>query len=199
MCELVRRAMRGRARRRLGADLCASGVRQARRTRALACAAAGAAAATSRTCAAEVDAAARAVDELIGIARRTRRTPRSYHLKAAGAAASRCSKGAIARIARAARAEASTSAPTCHPYLAGASGLDASVPPWAGRRARRLDSAPAGPRAAPRDRRADRPPDPSESLYAAAGSADNVRLLGFPQPSAAGLRQAEPGRGRRAA
>ena len=70
-----------------------------------------------------------AIDELIAIARVTGQHAEIYHLKAAGAAAWRRMAEAIARI-EAARAEGLDVSANMYPYVAGASGLDAAMPPW---------------------------------------------------------------------
>jgi len=124
-----------------------------------------------------------AIDELIAIARVTGQHAEIYHLKAAGAKAWPLLERAIARI-EAARAEGLDVSANMYPYVAGASGLDAAMPPWVqadghsawlarlrdpALRARLLAEIAA--------------PSPDwESLYAAAGSAENVRLLGFHHP-----------------
>ncbi len=121
-----------------------------------------------------------AVDELIDVARATRLHAEIYHLKGAGAAAWPLMEAAIARI-EAARAEGLDVSANMYPYLAAASGLDAAMPPAAqegGHRAwlERLRD----PESRARIVREIAQPSPEwESLYAAAGSAENVRLLGF--------------------
>lgn len=121
-----------------------------------------------------------AIDELIDIARATRAHAEIWHFKAAG----RCNwpllEAAIERIEHA-REEGLDVSANVYPYLAGASGFDAAMPPWVqeGGQARWLE------RLRDPDIRAQvvkeiAEPSPSwESLYAAAGSAENVRLLGF--------------------
>ena len=121
-----------------------------------------------------------AVDELIDIARATRCHAEIWHFKAAGRDNWPLLAQAIRRI-EAARAEGLDIGANVYPYLAGASGFDASMPPWVqeGGHAewlarlrdpeirrqviKEIETADAG----------------WESLYSAAGSADNVRLLGF--------------------
>jgi N-acyl-D-amino-acid deacylase len=124
-----------------------------------------------------------AVEELISIARLTGQHAEIYHLKAAGAAAWPLMAQAIERI-EAARAEGLDVSANMYPYIAGASGLDASMPPWVqadgqGAWMARLRD----PALRNRILAEIAAPSPDwESLYAAAGSADNVRLLGFHNP-----------------
>ena len=185
MCELVRQAMRegalGVGSALIYAPAAFAGPAE---LEALACAAAESGGGYISHLRSESTRLLEAVDELIGIARRTRQHAEIYHLKAAGAAAWPLLEPAIARI-EAARAEGLDVSANMYPYLAGASGLDASMPPWAQEgghvawMARLRDPAQRREIVAQIAR-----PDPSwESLYAAAGSADNVRLLGFHNPA----------------
>jgi N-acyl-D-amino-acid deacylase len=125
-----------------------------------------------------------ALDELIAIARLTGQHAEVYHLKAAGASSWPLMAQAIARI-EAARAEGLDVSANMYPYVAGASGLDASMPPWVqadghGAWLARLRD----PALRQRILAEIAAPSPQwESLYAAAGSADNVRLLGFHSPA----------------
>lgn len=70
-----------------------------------------------------------ALDELIGIARATGAHAEVYHLKAAGERNWPKMAQAIARI-EAARREGLRITADMYPYTAGATGLDASMPPW---------------------------------------------------------------------
>jgi N-acyl-D-amino-acid deacylase len=125
-----------------------------------------------------------AIDELIAIARATGQHAEIYHLKAAGARAWPLMAAAIARI-EAARAEGLDVSANMYPYLAGASGLDAAMPPWV------QEGGHGAWLARLRDPVLRRQvvaqiahPEPEwESLYAAAGSAGNVRMLGFHSPA----------------
>ena len=70
-----------------------------------------------------------AVDELITIARRARVPAEIYHLKAAGRANWGKLDSVIARVERA-RAEGLRITADMYTYTAGATGLDAAMPPW---------------------------------------------------------------------
>ena len=70
-----------------------------------------------------------AVDELIDIARATREHAEVWHFKAAGRRNWPLLDAAVARI-EAARAEGLDVSANVYPYLAGASGFDAAMPPW---------------------------------------------------------------------
>lgn len=123
-----------------------------------------------------------AVDELVAVARATRARAEVFHLKAAGREAWPLLDEAVRRL-QSARAEGLDVGANMYPYVAAASGLDAAMPPWVqeggheewlGRlrepavRARVVAEIEA--------------PGGWESLYAAAGSAEGVRLLGFRNP-----------------
>ncbi|MBM4192417.1 MAG: D-aminoacylase [Gammaproteobacteria bacterium] len=121
-----------------------------------------------------------AVEELIDIAKATRTHAEIWHFKAAGRNNWRLLAAAIDRI-ETARAEGLDISANVYPYLAGASGFDAAMPPWV--------------QEGGHDKWIERLRDSSireqvvkeiegmypewESLYAAAGSAENVQLLGF--------------------
>ncbi|MFO0041627.1 MAG: N-acyl-D-amino-acid deacylase family protein, partial [Pseudomonadota bacterium] len=77
----------------------------------------------------EADRFVEALDELIAIARDAGVRAEVYHLKAAGRHNWPKMAQAIARI-EAARAEGLPVAATRYPYVAGAPGLDAAMPPW---------------------------------------------------------------------
>jgi N-acyl-D-amino-acid deacylase len=125
-----------------------------------------------------------AVDELIGIARRARVPAEIYHLKAAGRANWGKLDSLIARVERA-RAEGLRITADMYTYTAGATGLDAAMPPWVqegGLEAwrRRLQDPAIRERVA-REMRT--PTGAWENLYLAAGSPENVLLVGFKQDS----------------
>jgi N-acyl-D-amino-acid deacylase len=121
-----------------------------------------------------------AVDELIRISREARIPAEIYHLKAAGQSNWPKMDQVIARI-EAARREGLKITADMYTYPAGATGLDASMPPWV------LDGGydAAYKRLADPDTRkkiADAirtPSDDWENLYRAAGSADRVLLVEF--------------------
>ncbi len=125
-----------------------------------------------------------AVDELITIARRARVPAEIYHLKAAGRANWGKLDSVIARVERA-RAEGLRITADMYTYTAGATGLDAAMPPWVqegGLEAwrRRLQDPAIRARVA-REMRT--PTTAWENLYLAAGSPENVLLVGFKQDS----------------
>jgi N-acyl-D-amino-acid deacylase len=70
-----------------------------------------------------------ALDELIAISRATGARAQVYHMKPAGEANWHLSEAGIARL-NAARAEGLDVTADVYTYLAGATGLDASMPPW---------------------------------------------------------------------
>ena len=125
-----------------------------------------------------------AVDELIGIAREARVPAEIYHLKAAGVQNWPKLDSVIAKV-EAARAEGLRITADMYTYTAGATGLDAAMPPWVqegGLRpwiARLRD--PATRQRVMREMRT--PTDAWESLYLLAGSAERVLLSGFKQDS----------------
>jgi N-acyl-D-amino-acid deacylase len=121
-----------------------------------------------------------AIDELIEIARRAKAPAEIYHLKAAGRANWTKLDGAIRKI-EAARAEGLRITADMYTYTAGATGLDASMPPWVqegGTEAwiARLEDPAIRARVA-----AEMKVDATdwENLYAAAGSPDGLLLVGF--------------------
>lgn len=121
-----------------------------------------------------------AVDELIDIARATRAHAEIWHFKAAGRAHWPLLEEAIARI-EAARDEGLDVGANVYPYLAGASGFDAAMPPWVqeGGHVQWLEQL-RDPEVRRRVvKEIESMNSEWESLYAAAGSAENVRLLGF--------------------
>ena len=125
-----------------------------------------------------------AVDELITIARTAGVPAQIYHLKAAGVDNWPKMDTVIARV-EAARAEGLEITADMYTYTAGATGLDAAMPPWVqegGLREwiRRLRDPATRARVA-REMRT--PTDAWESLYLLAGSPDQVLLVGFKQDS----------------
>jgi N-acyl-D-amino-acid deacylase len=125
-----------------------------------------------------------AVIELITIARDAGVPAEIYHLKAAGSANWPKMDSVIAMV-EAARAEGLRITADMYTYTAGATGLDAAMPPWVqegGHDAwvERLRD-PAVRRRVAREMRT--PTDAWENLYLAAGSPGNVLLVGFRQDS----------------
>jgi N-acyl-D-amino-acid deacylase len=121
-----------------------------------------------------------AVEELMTIARESGARAEIYHLKAAGEANWPKMAGVLARIdsARAAGLEITAD---IYPYTAGATGLDAAMPPWVQEGgyaawAKRLQD-PAIRRKVAQEMRT--PTDQWESLLLAAGSPERVVLAGF--------------------
>jgi N-acyl-D-amino-acid deacylase len=125
-----------------------------------------------------------ALDELIRIAREANVSAEVYHLKAAGQKNWPKLEEAIARI-DAARAEGLHITADMYTYTAGATGLDAAMPPWVqegGLRewiGRLRD--PAIRERVVREMRT--PTDEWESLYLLSGSPDRVLLVAFKQDS----------------
>jgi len=125
-----------------------------------------------------------AIDETIDIARQAGIRTEIYHLKAAGEENWPKMKQAIERIEAARHAGVPLTA-NMYPYTAGATGLDAAMPPWVQEGGldawvKRLQQPDVRARVARemRTRSAD-----WESLYAAAGSAERVLFIGFKNPS----------------
>jgi N-acyl-D-amino-acid deacylase len=125
-----------------------------------------------------------AVDELLTIARRAGVPAEIYHLKAAGRSNWGKLDSVIARVERA-RAEGLRITADMYTYTAGATGLDAAMPPWVqegGLQAwRRRLQEPATRARVAREMRT--PTTAWENLYLATGSPDNVLLVGFKQDS----------------
>jgi N-acyl-D-amino-acid deacylase len=121
-----------------------------------------------------------AVDELIHIARTTGAPAEIYHLKAAGAANWRKLDEVISRVEEA-RAEGVRVTADMYTYTAGATGLDAAMPPWVQEggydawAARLAD--PSTRERVLRDMRA--PTDEWENLMQQAGTAEGMILIGF--------------------
>ena len=124
-----------------------------------------------------------ALDELIGIAREAHVHAEVYHLKAAGKQNWPKMKQAIARI-EAARKEGLSISANMYPYTAGATGLDAAMPPWVQEGGidawvKRLQD----PKIRERVIKEMRTPGKDwESLYFAAGSPERILLIGFKNP-----------------
>ena len=121
-----------------------------------------------------------AVDELTTIAREAGVPAEIYHLKAAGQENWPRLEDVIRKVEQA-RSEGLRITADMYTYTAGATGLDAAMPPWVqegGDQAwiERLKD-PAIRRQVAREMRT--PTDEWENLYLAAGSAENVLLVGF--------------------
>ncbi|MFW6080260.1 MAG: N-acyl-D-amino-acid deacylase family protein [Gemmatimonadota bacterium] len=125
-----------------------------------------------------------AVDETIEVARRAGVPAQIYHLKAAGESNWGKLDDVFDRI-EAARADGIRITADMYTYTAGATGLDAAMPPWVQEGghdawAERLRDAEVRERVA-REMRT--PTDEWENLLLAAGSPDRVLLVGFRQDS----------------
>jgi N-acyl-D-amino-acid deacylase len=121
-----------------------------------------------------------ALEELMQVARGAGVPAEIYHLKAAGRANWRLMDSVLRRIERA-RAEGLAITADMYTYTAGATGLDASMPPWVQEGgfdawSKRLRD-PAVRRRVAREMR--EPPKGWENLYYAAGSAEKLLLVGF--------------------
>ncbi|MBI3579838.1 MAG: amidohydrolase family protein, partial [Ignavibacteriales bacterium] len=125
-----------------------------------------------------------AIDELIKISREAKIPAEIYHLKAAGK--SNWNKmGEVIKKVEAARKEGLAVTADMYTYLAGATGLDAAMPPWVQEGGikewqKRLKDPAIRKRV---KQEMSRPTDKWENLYLAAGSAKNVLLVGFKQDS----------------
>jgi N-acyl-D-amino-acid deacylase len=120
-----------------------------------------------------------AVDELISIARQARVPAEIYHLKVAGVKNWSHLPEVIQKV-EAARAEGLTITADMYTYTAGATGLDAAMPPWVqegGLEAwrKRLQD----PAIRKRVKQEMLSSDKYDNLLGAAGSPDNVLLIGF--------------------
>jgi N-acyl-D-amino-acid deacylase len=128
----------------------------------------------------EADRFLEALDELIGIARSAGVRAEVYHLKAAGRHNWPKMAQAIDRI-EAARAEGVEVSANMYTYVAGATGLDAAMPPWVQEGG--LDAWVArlkDPEQRAKTLKAMRTPSPLwENLYRMAGSPDRVKFIGF--------------------
>jgi N-acyl-D-amino-acid deacylase len=121
-----------------------------------------------------------ALDELITIAKAAKVHAEVYHLKAAGEHNWPTMRLAILKI-EAARAAGTQVTANMYPYTAGATGLDAAMPPWVqeGGVDAWIDRL-KQPEIRARVLKEMRTPDKSwENLYLAAGSPDRVLLIGF--------------------
>lgn len=121
-----------------------------------------------------------ALDELITIARKANVAAEVYHMKAAGTANWHKLDTMIEKIEKA-RAEGLKITADMYNYTAGATGLDAAMPPWVqvgGHRAwvERLKDPSIRKRVV---QEMSTPTDEWENLYLLAGSAENVLLVGF--------------------
>ncbi|HEY0660476.1 MAG TPA: D-aminoacylase [Lysobacter sp.] len=128
----------------------------------------------------EADRFLEALDETIAIGRASGQHAEAYHLKAAGEANWPKMAQAIERI-NAARLAGVDIGANMYAYVAGATGLDAAMPPWVqegGREAwiRRLKD-PANRARVLREMRA--PSGDWENLYRLAGSPERVKFIGF--------------------
>lgn len=124
-----------------------------------------------------------ALDEMIGIARAAKVHGEAYHLKAAGEANWPKMQQAIARI-EVARKEGLSVAANMYPYTAGATGLDAAMPPWVQEGGidawvGRLKDPKIRARVINEIRT---PAKDWESLYLKAGSPERILLIGFKSP-----------------
>ncbi|HPO24719.1 MAG TPA: amidohydrolase family protein, partial [Arenimonas sp.] len=124
-----------------------------------------------------------ALDELIRIGRKANVHAEAYHLKAAGKENWPKMATAIGQIEKA-RSEGLSIAANMYTYRAGATGLDAAMPPWVQEGghdtwvARLKD-----PKIRARVLREMRSPSKDwENLYLLAGTADGVRFIGFKNP-----------------
>ncbi|HET6267294.1 MAG TPA: amidohydrolase family protein, partial [Acidobacteriota bacterium] len=121
-----------------------------------------------------------ALDELIRISREANLPAEIYHLKAAGKENWGKLDEMIARV-NAARASGLKITADMYMYTAGATGLDASMPPWVQEGgydewSKRLQDPQIRERI---KKEMDTPSDAWENLYLAAGSPDNMLLFGF--------------------
>jgi N-acyl-D-amino-acid deacylase len=124
-----------------------------------------------------------AIDETIRIGREAGIRAEIYHLKAAGRENWPKMAQAIARIERA-RTQGLHVTANMYPYIAGATGLNASMPPWVQEGGldawvERLKDPEVRARVAAEMRSTSRD---WENLYAEAGSPEKVRFIGFKNP-----------------
>lgn len=125
-----------------------------------------------------------ALDEIITIARAARIRAEIYHLKAAGQPNWSKLEAALAKIEAARTAGVALTA-DMYCYTAGATGLDAAMPPWVqeggyGEWAKRLQDPAIRARVA---REMTTPTDTWENFFLAAGSPKNILLVGFKNPA----------------
>ncbi|MEW6158149.1 MAG: D-aminoacylase [Verrucomicrobiota bacterium] len=121
-----------------------------------------------------------AIDEFLTIAREAEIRAEIYHLKAAGEANWPKLDAAIQKVSEARQSGLEVTA-DMYTYIAGATGLDAAMPPWVQEGgykawAERLKNPEVRARL---QKEMTTPTDEWESLYLAAGSADRVLLIGF--------------------
>jgi N-acyl-D-amino-acid deacylase len=121
-----------------------------------------------------------ALDELIAVARVTGQRAEAYHLKAAGQRNWPKMAQAIARI-EAARAEGLRVSANMYAYIAGATGLDAAMPPWVqeGGLDRWVENLRDPATRAKVIAEIKTPTDAWENLYVMAGSPERVKFIGF--------------------
>jgi N-acyl-D-amino-acid deacylase len=121
-----------------------------------------------------------ALDELIAVARATGQRAEAYHLKAAGERNWPKMAEAIARIDTA-RAQGLTVSANMYTYVAGATGLDASMPPWVqeGGLDRWVENLRDPAVRAKVIAEIKTPTDAWENLYLMAGSPERVKFIGF--------------------
>jgi len=124
-----------------------------------------------------------ALDEFLAIAREANVAAQIYHLKAAGSNNWHKLDAVITKI-EAARASGQRITADMYPYTAGATGLDAAMPPWVQEGGnhewiKRLQDPAIRERV---KREMVTPTDQWESLYLAAGSPERVLLVGFKNP-----------------
>lgn len=125
-----------------------------------------------------------ALDEIITIAREAHIRAEIYHLKAAGQPNWPKLEAALAKI-EAARAAGTALTADMYCYTAGATGLDAAMPPWVqeggyAEWAKRLKDPAIRARVA---REMATPTDAWENFFLAAGSPTNILLIGFKNPA----------------
>ncbi|MEQ1895705.1 MAG: amidohydrolase family protein, partial [Planctomycetota bacterium] len=122
-------------------------------------------------------------EELLTIARDAALPAEIYHLKAAGQSNWPKMEAVLARV-EAARAAGQHITADMYTYVAGATGLDAAMPPWVQEGG--LDAWCArlqDPALRARVAREMTTPQDWESLYLAAGSAERILLVGFKNPA----------------
>ncbi|MBI3004129.1 MAG: D-aminoacylase [Ignavibacteriales bacterium] len=125
-----------------------------------------------------------AVDELIAISREAKINAEIYHLKAAGQSNWKKIDDVIRKVEKA-RSEGLKITADMYTYTAGATGLDASMPPWVQEggikeRRKRLQDSQIRKRV---HKEMTMPTDAWENLYLGAGSPKNVLLAGFKSDS----------------
>jgi N-acyl-D-amino-acid deacylase len=131
----------------------------------------------------EADRLVESVDEVVRISREAGLPAEIYHLKAAGEANWPKMDAVIEKV-EAARREGLKITADMYTYIAGATGFDACVPPWAragGYEAlfRRLQDPPTRTRILQEMTGTGGPMPPWENLCVAAGSPDRILLVGF--------------------